>query len=111
MALVGLLNLPRTDREWSKWSFSNADGHTRIIEAILTQRSVQLDTYILDPIAQFDRDNWLRRHQTVHNDMNEILGIAGNDLSDVDFKNVKELQAWVNLHAQEHIQANALLGV
>jgi hypothetical protein len=70
-----------------------------------------LTTYVLDPIAGFDRDNWLRRHQTAHNDMNEVLGIAGNDLSDVDFKNPKELQAWINLHAQEHLQANDILRI
>jgi hypothetical protein len=43
--------------------------------------------------------------------MDSILGIAGNDLSDVDWSNPDQLESWVWLHAQEHYRAETILGI
>ena len=111
MALASLFNQPSDERSLMRWSFSNADGHTRIINAIAAQRGVNLTQYILDPIDARDLQGFLRRHQTMHNDMNGVLGLAGQDLSDVDFKNPKQLAAFIFIHAVEHRNANFALGI
>lgn len=37
MSLVDLFNQPRSEQEWSIWSFAHRDSHTRIREAIQNQ--------------------------------------------------------------------------
>lgn len=111
MMLPALLNVPRNDRDFALWSFNNQFEHLNIISAILSQKSVYLETYILDPIPQKDWRSWLWRHQLTHNDMNAVTGVAGNDLTDVNPKDVNQLTAWLQLHYQEHLQNNQILGL
>ena len=111
MSLAGLLNHPRDEREFLRWSFSNDDGHRRIISAIFAQKNQFLTTYVLDPIPSNDLQSWSRRHQQVHNDMNKVLGIQGNDLTDLDWKKEDEVESWLSLHFTEHRQANFILNI
>ena len=107
--LASLFNIPKDATALSQFSFANADEHTQINLGILQKYSIQMPVYVLDPIPA-DRGNWLETHQNVHNLMNAVLGIVGNDLSDVDFKKPNELSSWIWLHAQEHYQAAKILG-
>lgn len=102
-----------TDRAGlNQFSFANDDLHRRINVAISTQHNVNLPYYVLDPIPTNDGLRaWLRRHQDIHNQMDQLLGIVGNDLSDVDFNRPEQIASWVWLHAQEHFQANLKLGI
>ena len=109
--LAGLYNDIVDDQSLQHFSFINADQHTQIIDAIARKYNVALPVYILDPISTNNPANWLYTHQAAHNDMNAILGIAGNDLTDVDFKNKEQVASWVWLHAQEHYQASNKLGI
>lgn len=34
MSITSLLNIPKTDAEWQRWSFNNAQDHLRIIQKI-----------------------------------------------------------------------------
>jgi hypothetical protein len=111
MSLASLLNPPSTEREFLRWSFSNDDGHRRIISAIFAQTGIDLTTYVLDPIPQEDLQSWSRRHQTTHNDFTGVLGIQGSDLTDVDWKKKDEVDSWLRLHFDEHRQANFILGI
>ena len=107
--LASLFNIPKDKTALAQFSFANADEHTQINQGILKKYSIQMPVYVLDPIPT-DQQNWLETHQNVHNLMNAVLGIVGNDLSDVDFKKPNELASWIWLHAQEHYQAAKILG-
>lgn len=111
MALASLLNAPSTPTEQLKWSFSNADAHSRIVTAIRSQIGTVLTPFVLDPIPEFDRQNWLRRHQQAHTDFTAVLGIDGSDLSEVNWQDQEEREAWVQLHFEEHFQANNILRI
>lgn len=73
--------------------------------------ALALTVYILDPIPDFDLQNWLRRHQQSHNDVNSALGVQGTDLTDVDFEKQDEREAWAELHAAEHVQWQEITGI
>lgn len=111
MALAGLFNIPEDDVGLLRFSFSNADSHTRIIRAIFLARNVNLETFPLDPINKQDIKSWLRRHQTMHNDMNTFFGLSGDDLTDVDFEKREQLAEWIWIHAVEHRNAHFALGI
>ena len=111
--LATLYNIPRDLNGLNQMGFVNADLHTRINLAIQQQTGRALPYYVLDPIPP-DGDSlqaWLQRHQDIHNQMDAILGIAGNDISDVDFSKPDQVASWIWLHAQEHFQANLKLGI
>lgn len=112
MALGPLYNIS-TDADFSAFAFANADHHTLVTQAINQNlpASQALTFYILDPIPDFDLQNWLRRHQQSHNDINSALGIQGTDLTDVNFKKQDEREAWAELHASEHIQWQLSTGI
>jgi len=111
--LATLFNVFRDRVGMNQFSFANADLHVRQNQAILEKTGLQLPTYVLDPISLDNngRENWLQLHQDIHSRTNAVLGIAGNDLSDVDFNSPEQVAAWVWLHAQEHVQASNKLGL
>jgi hypothetical protein len=109
--IADLLNVPQSLDSFGQWSFANQDHHMLVVNGILSQRGTTLTQYQLDPIPQDAVHNWLQRHQQAHNDINAVLGVQGNDISDIDFENLHLLQAWVRLHFNEHIQWSNVLGV
>ncbi len=109
--LAALVNSPTDEKSWLEWSFHNADQHNLIVSSLFNQQGVSLPAYVLDPIPSFDIANWLRRHQDIHLRQNAVLGIAGSDLTDVDFQNKAQLEAWVQLHFVEHLAASSKLGL
>jgi len=109
--IAGLWNTPRTQEELNYFSFVNADLHNRITLAIKAQHNVALPTLLLDPISPIAHEDWAYRHQSVHNSQNQVLGITGNDLTEINFKDESQLQSWISLHAEEMIQACLKLGI
>ena len=111
--LATLFNVFQTPVAMNQFAFANADLHIRQNQAISIKHSVNLPFYILDPISLDNSalENWLQLHQDIHTRTNTILGIDGNDLTDVDFTNLNQLSSWVWLHAQEHVQASNILGL
>ena len=112
MGLPTLYNLPSTPETLDAFSFANMDEHRKIAAALLAQLTVDIALYPLDPMGLGqDLGNWLYNHQIVHNAQNAALGIAGNDLTTVDFTDISQLTNWIELHAGEHYQASQLLGL
>lgn len=111
MSLAVLLNIPTAERDMMEWSFNNQDSHDRIVTAILAQKTDTLQNYIMDPIQTQDFQNWLRRHQNAHDQMNGALGRTGSDLTDVDWKKPDERAIWIRLHFNEHALAHTTLGI
>jgi hypothetical protein len=106
-----LLESPRTPEQWLRWSYHHRDSHTRIRQAIQKQKNVNLVEYQLDPIFDQDLQGFLQRNSQSHGDMLSILGIQSEDLLDVDFKDERQAQAWIQLHYYDHFNAETALGI
>lgn len=111
MSVATLLNIPRDDRSRHEWTFANADSHFLIINAIATQYSKNLDSFVLDPLPQLDIQNFLLRHQAMHNAYEEILGIEGDDYTAINFSDPGAVEFVWRQHANSHIQAHAKLRI
>jgi hypothetical protein len=109
--LPALANTPRSPSEWLRWSFDHRDSHDRIRAAILARMGTMLADHQVEPINPNDTVSFLNNNSTLHNDMNRALGQPGSDIQDVDFKDDKQLEAWIKLHYVEHYNAETVLGI
>jgi len=107
--LATLFRIPQTPEEFSLWSFAHAAHHRDIIRLIFQTQSKRLDEYVLDPLNPVDMGNWPYLHQTMHQQMDTVLGIKGFDLSTIDWQDADLMSGWFNQHANEHYQAGAIL--
>jgi len=110
MGLPDIYYPPPGDDGWREYWFNHYNDHLEIVQAI-QKRGVPLTVYIINPWDSDDKDSILERHQQFHNDMDQVLGIAGNDLSTLDFKKQNEVQAWIQLNYQEHLSAHTILDI
>lgn len=113
MPLPDLLNVPHTKEEWDRFSFAHRDHHNLIRQAIQKQSNGadNLFEYQLDPIIPNEIQDFLSRNQQSHDDFNEILGIQGVDLEGADFKDKKQLTAWILANYQDHFNAAQALTI
>jgi hypothetical protein len=109
--LADLYNVPSTDEERAQWAFAHAAHHRDINARIYLLVKIALPEYILDPIDPNDTGQWEDQHQIMHDAQNQLLGIAGQDLTGVDWKDQRLLAAWIFLNQVEHYQASAILGI
>lgn len=109
--LATLNSLPATPEEFATWSFSHSSHHRDIIRVIYQTTSQRLDEYVLDPFNIDDMGNWPYLHQVMHQQFNAVLGLAGFDLSEVDWRDDDLIRSWINQHANEHYRAGAILGL
>lgn len=109
--LAALLNIPRTNEEWQRYSFDHRDSHDRIRAAISQKHGVSLTDYQIDPINPESVQQFLQNNASLHTDMNGVLKTQSSDLEDADLSNERELQAWVRLHYQEHLNAELVLEI
>ena len=109
--LASLLNVPQNDLDWKAWSFNHAQDHLEIIQAIQKDGGGVLIQYQLDPINFGSKEEWEVRHLQTHIDMDAVLGVQSQDLSDFDVKDPKKLADWINNNYQEHFIARSVLGI
>ena len=109
--VAGLFNVPSTPQEMSTWSFVHAAHHVDINRILYRLLNVSLDAFVLDPFDPAKPDGWLQNHQTMHKQMDELLGIAGYNLLAVDMDDEGQFAAWIALNADEHFKAANLLGL
>lgn len=109
--LANLANVPSTDEERAQWSFAHMAHHRDIAEKIYVLLKLALPEYILDPVDVDDTGTWEYQHQLVHDEQNQLLGIDGQDLTGINWKDQNELTAWVQLNFNEHYQASAILEI
>lgn len=114
MAIAALQNIPATPEELAVWAFAHQAHHVDINVAIYNVLNIALPQFVLDPFDPANEDqmgSWSYLHQQMHDNQNFILGIAGNNLVDVDWTDEGELAGWVQLNFSEHLQASNILGV
>ena len=109
--LSDLANVPSTDEERAIWSFVHMAHHRDISARIYLLVKVALPEYILDPINPNDSGDWEYQHQIMHDNQNELLGIAGQDLTGIDWRDQRLLAGWIFLNSSEHYQASNILGI
>ena len=110
MSVAVLFNVPESPADFLVFSFHNADQHALIVREVASRKGILLPLYVLDPIPASDPATWLEVHQASHNAFTAALGIAGVDLTDVDFQDPEQLASWSRLHGEEHRQAADILG-
>ncbi len=109
MAVAGIFNVPGTPEEFSQWSFDNAAHHTDVNRVIFQITGITISNFVIDPMPLNDMGAWLYQHQQLHTVTDQILGVGGFDLSDVDFNDKGQLAGWIQLHANEHFQWSEIL--
>lgn len=93
------------------WSFSHARDHEEIAQAVQQQFGITLPTYQVDPMVFTNDSMFFLRNQSLHNDMLAVVGVAGVDLSSIDFGDRSQVQAWLFTHFLEHRDTRAALGI
>lgn len=109
--LASLLNVPKSQEDWDRWSWAHKTSHERIRQAIQQQKGNNLTEYQLDPINFNAVRDFLIHNQQTHNEMNGVLGLQGSDLEGVKIEDPNQLRAWVWNHYLEHQSAELALGV
>ena len=69
---------------------------------------------MLDPFDPKNPDamgKWTYQHQDMHLTLDQQIGLAGFDLTDVDWQDRGQLAGWIFLNASEHYNASLILGV
>jgi hypothetical protein len=113
MSLATLFNVPKDAKELDSFSFHNQAEHTSIYSGLMAKLPTfeGLAQANLDPIPINAIPNWAYLHQTIHTQMCGLLGIAGSDFTNFNLSEEGKLGSWIELHAQEHLQAATALGI
>lgn len=109
--IANLYNVPGNDAERAQWAFAHMAHHRDINRTIYELISVSLPEFILDQINVADTGFWEYQHQQMHDNQNAILGIAGFDLTGLNWNKQNELAGWIYLNSTEHFQASNILGI
>ena len=109
--LAVLKAVPDGPAELDRWAFHNRAQIDLIRAGIQAQKGVNLTQYQLYPLDLDNPGTWLENNQQAHNDFNAALGTQGADLTEVNFDNANEREAWVWLEHQEHSIAETALGI
>ncbi len=111
MSLASLANVPYDDNSLSQFSFAHMAHHRDIIRRIYELSGIELEEFPIDPFNLANADTFGYQHQQMHNQMNSVLGISGNDLIEINWQDKGEREGWIFLNWQEHMQAGDKLGV
>jgi hypothetical protein len=109
--LAAVINPSPGDDDFSAWAFNHYQDHLEIIQGVVKEGGPQLELLEIDQINFQDVQSWLERHQQMHNDMNAVLKLQGNDLTAVDFRDVGQRQSWMWLNFREHFNAREALAI
>jgi hypothetical protein len=111
MGLASIANVPSDQNSLNEWAFSHQAHHIDVSAWILANKHDALPSFILDPMNPNNLGVWSYQHQMWHNDINSILGTAGQDLTDVDWRDQSQVASWIFEHMIEHLAWNGITGV
>ena len=102
--MLASISVPPTDDTQNHYDFAHYQDHLEILQAINTQKTMTLAPRAIYP-AGGQGTSWKQLHQAMHNEMNNALGLPGqNMLGAID-------NTWHNQNYREHQAARAALGI
>lgn len=113
MSLADLQYPAPTEQGLAEWLHAHVRHHEAIIGALRDNRGISLELLPIFPLDPSNKDQiavWNRSHQTMHNQMNQALGIAGTDLTALDPTDQKKMDDFLFGHLQQHRDAAQLSG-
>ena len=113
-SVATLFEVPTTPQVFALWNSAHVAHHRDINRVIYQNFKLALPEYMLDPLNPLDEsalNNWLYLHQAMHANQDQVLGIVGYDLTDVDWTDRQVLEFWIQEHANEHYQAANILEI
>ena len=111
MPLEGVININPGDDDMTQWAWNHYLDHLDIRSAIQSQRNFNLELLEIDEINFQNLQDWLERHQLMHNNFNSVLKLDGNDLTQVNFQDLGQRESWLWLNFYEHRNARAALKI
>jgi hypothetical protein len=111
MPLPTISTPPQDLAKWGEWWDFHYQDHLEIQQAIQAKGDGNLTIYIITPWNTHDADGILGRHQQFHDDLNEALGLEGQDLSALNPKDPQDVLRWTYANFTEHAAARQALGI
>lgn len=111
MSVANIFNIPQTEEQWAAWSLLHMIWHRSCNVAIFRRFNIILPEFILDPIDPEQPDVFLANHQTMHTNIDLVLGVPSFDLLDVDWSDEAQRLGWFAAHAQLTQQESLELGI
>ena len=109
MSIADVWNIPGNPTELARWSTLHMILHRDQNRAALMLFNTILPEYILDPTDFTSNGTWMQNHQTMHNNIDALTGVAQFDLLEVNWQDEDQRIGWIQGHAQLHQQeSNAL---
>lgn len=102
-----LIAIPQGFNGFAFWLRAHQSAHDYAASKSSTVRVILDPFNIQDPFA---REAWLRDHQRSHDAINNYLKVSGPDLTELNWNNAAEVQAWVDLNFLDHQQWLTALG-
>lgn len=104
MSIADVFNIPSNDDELNRWSVLHMILHRSENEAVFRQHNILLTEFVLDPIDTREDSGWFQNHQTMHDNIDQVIGVAQFNLLDVNWKDPAQRAGWFQSHAQLHRQ-------
>ncbi len=111
MGLAALQNYPETPSDFAEWAHSHAAHHADILRRIQELYGQNLSQFVLDPMDPDDVVSWSANHRIMHDEMDQVLGIQGSDLTGLNWRDRPATSTWLLRNFVEHEIAGRILGV
>lgn len=103
-----------TPQGLEEWLWAHLIDHQAINAGIKQKYGLEVQDLPLWPVNLKDPRSvqiFLQSHQSAHNEIGAILGVAGNDLANVDFLDEDQRKSFFFLNLQQHRAAKENLGM
>lgn len=111
MSVADIFNIPGDAAQLASWAMLHMIWHRSCNVEIFRQHNIILPEFILAPINTEAADGFLENHQTMHNNLDAILGVSSYDLMNVAWNDENQRIGWFQAHAQLTRQEANKLGI
>ena len=111
MSIANIFNNSETPLELAQWSTLHMILHRNLNLAVLHQHNILLPEFVLDPFDPLAPGVWLLNHQTMHDNIDNIIGLPSYNLLDLNWADPEARQDWLDTHALQMQQETNVLGV
>lgn len=99
---------------YGAWDVGHGREHLQFV-ATMAQSTPSIEIPAFDMMVFLSagnaRKSILQTHAQVHNILRGALGVQGVDLSEVNLDQMDDFYVWLGVHAQEHANIRAALGI